>query len=69
MRVILDLMSKITTICMLTGQINPDKGSASVAGCDIVKELTRLKTRIGIVFDEPNLYERLSARLNLAFCC
>jgi ABC-2 type transport system ATP-binding protein len=58
-----------TTIRMLTCQINPDKGSASVAGCNIVKERTRLKTRIGIVFDEPNLYERLSARLNLAFCC
>ncbi len=23
---------------------------------------------LGVVFDEPNLYERLTARLNLAFC-
>jgi ABC-2 type transport system ATP-binding protein len=60
---------KTTTIRMLTGQINPDKGSASVAGCDVVKERTRLKMRIGVVFEEQNLYERLSARLNLAFCC
>jgi ABC-2 type transport system ATP-binding protein len=28
-----------------------------------------LKSRIGIAFDEPNLYERLTARLNLEFCC
>lgn len=54
---------------MLTGQINPTKGSASVAGCDVVKEHARLKSRIGIVFDEPNLYERLTVRLNLEFCC
>ncbi len=60
---------KSTTIRMLTCQINPTKGSATVAGCDVVKERTRLKTRIGIVFDEPNLYERLTARLNLEFCC
>lgn len=31
--------------------------------------MSRLKSRIGIVFDEPNLYERLTARLNLEFCC
>ena len=60
---------KSTTIRMLTGQINPDKGSASVAGCDVVRERQQLKVRIGIVFDEPNLYQRLTARLNLEFCC
>ncbi len=60
---------KSTTIRMLTGQINPDKGSASVAGYDVVKERTMLKSRIGVFFDEPNLYERLTARLNLEFCC
>ena len=60
---------KTTTIRMLTGQINPDKGSASVAGFDVVKERAQLKTRIGVVFEEQNLYERLSARLNLEFCC
>jgi ABC-type oligopeptide transport system ATPase subunit len=52
---------KSTTIRTLTGQINPTQGSASVAGCDVVKERQQLKARIGTVFDEPNLYERLSA--------
>ena len=60
---------KSTTIRMLTGQIDPTKGSAKVAGCDVVKERPRLKSRVGVVFDEPNLYERLTARLNLDFCC
>lgn len=60
---------KTTTIRMLTGQIDPSKGSASVAGYDVVKERAQLKTRIGVVFQEPNLYERLSAQLNLEFSC
>ena len=60
---------KTTTIRMLTGQIDPGKGSASVAGYDVVKQRAQLKTRIGVVFEDQNLYERLSARQNLEFCC
>src|SRR5947209_19384742 len=60
---------KTTTIRMLTGQIDPSGGNAIVAGCDIVKERAQLKERIGVVFEEQNLYERLSARLNLEFSC
>lgn len=60
---------KTTTIRMLTGQIDPGGGSAIVAGCDVVKDRARLKERIGVVFEEQNLYERLSARNNLAFSC
>ena len=60
---------KTTTIRMLTGQIDPSSGSARVAGCDVVKERARLKERIGVVFEEQNLYDRLSARLNLEFSC
>lgn len=60
---------KTTTIRLLTGQIDPTAGSASVAGCDVVKQRALLKQRIGVVFEEQNLYERLSARQNLAFSC
>jgi ABC-2 type transport system ATP-binding protein len=60
---------KTTTIRMLTGQIDPGAGSASVAGYDVVKERAGLKIHIGVVFEDQNLYERLSARQNLAFCC
>jgi ABC-2 type transport system ATP-binding protein len=60
---------KTTTIRMLTGQIDPSAGSARVAGCDVVKERAALKERIGVVFEEQNLYDRLSARLNLEFSC
>jgi ABC-2 type transport system ATP-binding protein len=60
---------KTTTIRMLTGQIDPTSGSARVAGCDVVKQRAQLKERIGVVFEEQNLYDRLSARLNLEFSC
>jgi ABC-2 type transport system ATP-binding protein len=60
---------KTTTIRMLTGQIDPSSGSAIVAGCDVVKERAQLKQRIGVVFEEQNLYERLSAWHNLEFSC
>jgi ABC-2 type transport system ATP-binding protein len=60
---------KTTTIRMLTGQIDPSGGQATVAGCDVVKDRANLKERIGVVFEEQNLYERLSARLNLEFSC
>jgi ABC-2 type transport system ATP-binding protein len=60
---------KTTTIRMLTGQIDPSGGRATVAGCDVVKDRVQLKELIGVVFEEQNLYERLSARNNLRFNC
>ena len=54
---------------MLTGQIEPSSGHAKVASCDVVREHQRLKERIGVVPEEQNLYERLSARNNLRFSC
>jgi ABC-2 type transport system ATP-binding protein len=60
---------KTTTIRMLTGQIEPTGGQARVAGYDVVKERELLKRCIGVVFEEQNLYERLSARQNLEFAC
>jgi ABC-2 type transport system ATP-binding protein len=60
---------KTTTIRLLTGQIDPSGGGAVVAGCDVVKDRPKLKDRIGVVFEDQNLYERLSARDNLRFNC
>ncbi|MCC7354376.1 MAG: ABC transporter ATP-binding protein [Anaerolineae bacterium] len=58
---------KTTTIRVLTGQLRPTAGKARVAGCDVVREREELKPRIGVVFEQQNLYERLSGRENLAF--
>ncbi len=60
---------KTTTIRMLTGQIEPSGGHATVANCDVVRDHQQLKERIGVVAEEQNLYERLSARNNLRFSC
>ena len=58
---------KTTTIRLLTGQILPTAGTATVAGFDIVRQRQQMKSRIGVVFEFQNLYERLSARDNLHF--
>ena len=58
---------KTTTIKMLTGQLRPTAGSASVAGWNIVNQRDQLKPCIGVVFEYQNIYERLSARDNLLF--
>jgi ABC-2 type transport system ATP-binding protein len=58
---------KTTTIRMLTGQLRPTSGQASVMGCDVVTERDTLKPQIGVVFDSQNLYGRMSARDNLRF--
>jgi len=58
---------KTTTIRMLTGRTRPTAGTALIAGFDIVHELDRIKPLINLVFEEPNLYERLTGRENLRF--
>jgi len=58
---------KTTSIRMLTGQLRPTAGHARVAGCDVFTEQRQLKPLIGVVSENQNLYERMSARENLAF--
>jgi ABC-2 type transport system ATP-binding protein len=40
-----------------------------VAGCDVVKDRQKLKVLIGVVFQEQNLYDRLTVYNNLRFNC
>jgi len=58
---------KTTTIRMLTGQLSPTGGRATVAGYDVARQAQRIKACIGVVFEEQNLYERSSGRENLRF--
>ncbi|MGH2587339.1 MAG: ABC transporter ATP-binding protein [Dehalococcoidia bacterium] len=58
---------KTTTIKMLTGRARPTGGRAAVAGCDVVTEREQLKPLINLVFEDQNLYERMSGRETLRF--
>ena len=57
---------KTTTIRMLTGRTKPTSGTASIAGFDIVTEHARIKPLINLVFEDANVYERLTGWDNLA---
>jgi ABC-2 type transport system ATP-binding protein len=56
---------KTTTIRMLTGRARPTGGTATILGHDVVRDRPRIKPVINAVFEDPNLYERLSGRDNL----
>ncbi len=58
---------KSTTINMLTGLLLPTGGSARVAGYDCATQSEKLQELIGVVFEQQNLYERMSGRDNLLF--
>jgi len=56
---------KTTTHHMLTTTIPPTAGRASVAGFDVAREARHVRDVIGVVFQEPALDDRLTARQNL----
>jgi ABC-type multidrug transport system ATPase subunit len=58
---------KSTTIKMLTGQLAPAAGTARVLGVDVSRDRTAFQSRIGVCFEEKNLYLDMSARANLRF--
>jgi ABC-2 type transport system ATP-binding protein len=58
---------KTTTIRMLTGQTRPTSGTLRVAGKDIVREAIEAKKSIGVVPENSNVYDEMSAWDNLIF--
>lgn len=58
---------KSTTVRMLTGQLRPSEGRATVAGVDVASGDPALGQRIGVTFEQQNLYERLTVRETLDF--
>lgn len=50
---------KTTTIKMITGIINPDKGSINIGGNDIIKKPLESKKSFGFVPDNPDIFLRL----------
>jgi ABC-2 type transport system ATP-binding protein len=58
---------KTTTVRILTGRTRPTAGAARIAGHDVVAEREAIKPLINLVFEDQNLYERMSGRENLRF--
>jgi ABC-2 type transport system ATP-binding protein len=58
---------KTTTVRMLTGLISPTSGSARVMGDCVVHHGERVRAKVGLLTEQPGLYDRLSARDNLRF--
>jgi ABC-2 type transport system ATP-binding protein len=57
---------KTTAHRMLTTTLAPTAGEARVAGFDIVRDAQEVRNLIGVVFQEPALDDRLTARENLS---
>ena len=58
---------KSTTIKMLTGQLTPRSGSIEVLGMQMPAQRTAIQERIGVCFEEKNLYLAMSGLENLRF--
>ena len=58
---------KSTTIKMLTGQLKPEEGSIRILGMDMPKQSSEIQARMGVCFEEKNLYIDMTARENLRF--
>ncbi|HHT42669.1 MAG TPA: ABC transporter ATP-binding protein [Firmicutes bacterium] len=60
-------VGKTSTIRILTGLSRASEGKCQVLGQEMTPDNRELRRRIGVVFEEPNLYARLSGRQNLEF--
>lgn len=58
---------KTTTIKLLSGLLKPTSGTAEILGFDIQVNPTEAKSYIGLIPDEPNIYEKLTGREFLRF--
>ncbi len=58
---------KTTTIKLMTGLLKPTSGTVRVMGNDILEDPIEAKANIGLIPDEPQVYEKLSGREFLRF--
>jgi ABC-2 type transport system ATP-binding protein len=58
---------KTTTINILCTLVRATSGAASVAGIDVDQDPAGVRSRIGLVFQDPSLDAQLTARENLEF--
>lgn len=56
---------KTTTVKMLTGQMRPKEGQATLLGMDITRHTEKVQAQIGVCFEIANLYEQMTGIENL----
>lgn len=56
---------KTTTVSMLCTILKPTSGTATVNGYDLIRQSNMVRKSIGIVFQDPSIDDRLTARENL----
>lgn len=60
---------KDTLLELLTGQSRPTAGEVHLAGIDPHAERNHFSRKVGVLFSEDNLYNRMSPEGNLKFYC
>jgi ABC-type multidrug transport system ATPase subunit len=58
---------KSTTIKMVIGQLKPESGTISILGGSMPGDRDAVQARMGVCFEEKNLYAAMSAAENLTF--
>lgn len=58
---------KSTTVRMLTGQLRPSAGSVRLFGRDVGRARSEVMGRVGVSFEEKNLYPSMTGEENLRF--
>lgn len=58
---------KTTTVRMLACLISPSEGSASVGGYEIGRDSLKIRQMVGILTENPSVYDRLTAYENTDF--
>jgi ABC-2 type transport system ATP-binding protein len=58
---------KTTTVRMLTSVLRPTRGSAKIAGYDVVQEAEKVRASVGVLTEHHGLYARMNADEYLTF--
>ncbi|CAK0749200.1 ABC transporter ATP-binding protein NatA [Azospirillaceae bacterium] len=58
---------KSTTFRVLYGLLTPDRGHATIDGCDVVRQRLEAQRRLGALTDVRGLYPRLTAREHIRY--
>jgi ABC-2 type transport system ATP-binding protein len=59
---------KSTLLKILTGLLTPDRGSVTIAGCDVAADPLRVKRMIGVLPEDLGLFDSLTIEEHLELC-